>query len=153
MPPVTLFVKLLGTGPDGRLREVGVSGSGALHVSATAVETGKFQAMTTTSPFVFFRPREHRSFCITGIEVKATRSVDNTTAARIVVYEASSATSTTEDRVLYETALVRGEDGLMPPGVRLLVNEGKWVNGKTDDATVNINLFGFYTTPPAETLT
>lgn len=98
---------------------------------------------STNTAFNLYFPDLGLQHVITGIRLKANRDVSNTTDASVVVYEASSLTSTIEDKVLYETALVRGEFDAMPPGVELLVNEGKFINVKTTDASIFANVFTY----------
>lgn len=50
--------------------------------------------------------------------------------------------TTVEDRVLPECPMVRGEQ-VVATGLNILVNRGKWVNGKTPD-DVFATVTGYY---------
>jgi hypothetical protein len=91
----------------------------------------------------FFGPRDGSFFVVTGIVYRANRNVSTVTDAELVIYEASSATSTTELDVIHEDALIRGES-LALLGLNRKVAEGRWVNAKTSDDDIACTIFGYY---------
>ena len=90
----------------------------------------------------FYTPAHDQNFVITILDMVADKSVSSTVSATIVVYEASSAESTTVDKVLYQTAMVEGQQKTI--NVNLLVNKGKFINAKTTDDNIHMNIFGYY---------
>jgi len=93
--------------------------------------------------FNFYQPQIGKQFVITGMRIKAGRFVSNTIDATIVIYEGTSDITLTEDRVLFEEALIRSEDVTLLP-TNILASEGKFINAKTDDATIFINIMGYF---------
>jgi hypothetical protein len=121
-----------------------VSDYGVVAVGPLEFDNTIFQALDAAdTAFNFYEGRAGENFIVSGLRLKATRSVDNATDATIIIYEASSASSTVVDKIIYQEGLVRGESASFLP-VNILVTEGKYVNAKTDDATVNINIVGYY---------
>ncbi len=78
---------------------VKVTKSGELVVAPLNYSESVFKEMDATTPFNFFGPMPDKQFVITGFNLKAARSVSNTVDARVVIYEASSIDTTTEDKV------------------------------------------------------
>jgi hypothetical protein len=91
----------------------------------------------------FYEPKSGRQFVITGIRAKADRQVSNTDDADVVIYEASSNSTTTVDKVLHQEAMVRGESITLIP-MNVLVTAGKFVNAKTTDDDVHMTIMGYY---------
>jgi hypothetical protein len=104
----------------------------------------KFRELNATgTAFNFYEPSPNHQFVITGMRIKANRSVSATVDAEIIIYEASSVDSIVVDKTLHEEALIRGEGANLFP-VRILVAEGQCVNAKTSDASVFITILGFF---------
>ncbi len=121
-----------------------VTNIGQLVVAPFAYDEAKFQALNVAdTAFSFFPPISNEQFVITGLRIKANRDVSNVTDASIIIYEAENDATTTVDRTLYEDALIRGEFADFVP-INILVNKGKFVNAKTSEATIFINLVGYY---------
>jgi len=121
-----------------------VTSIGQLVVAPFAYDEAKFQELdAVNTAFSFFPPIAGQQFVITGLRIKASRSVSTTVDASIIIYEGDSDATTTVDRTLYEDALVRGEFADFVP-INILVNKAKFVNAKTSDATVFMNIVGYY---------
>jgi hypothetical protein len=73
----------------------------------------------------------------------ADKQVSGSVSASLVFYEASSATSTTADRVLVQTAIVQDQIQFFH-GVNILVNKGTYINAKVDDDDVHVTITGYY---------
>jgi len=128
----------------GTRAKAGVTSIGQLIIAPFAYDTPEFRELNIiNTAFSFFSPRVGGQFVISGMRIKAGRFVSNTVDATIIIYEAPSKTSLTEDKILFEEALIRGESATLLP-INILVNEGKFINAKTDDATIFINIFGYY---------
>ena len=69
--------------------------------------------------------------------------VASATNATVEIYEASSATATVVDKIIMQFEI--GQNEFHPfNNLNLLVNEGKWINAKTNDDDVHMNILGFY---------
>ena len=91
----------------------------------------------------FYVPRDGEQFVITGMRIKASRSVSNTVDAEIIIYEAEGPTDLTVIKILHEEAMIRGESATLNP-MNILVAQGVFVNAKTTDPTVYITIMGYY---------
>ncbi len=131
-------------GRRGTKAKAGVSNIGQLITGAFAYDDTQFVELAViNTAYNFFTPRAGQQFVITGIRAKADRQVSNTDDADVVVYEASSATSTTVDKVLHQEAMIRGESITLIP-INVLVTEGKFVNAKTTDDDIHMTIMGYY---------
>jgi hypothetical protein len=121
-----------------------VSKIGQLITSPYTYDTTKFLELDATgTAFNFYTPKVGLQFVISGFRGKAARSVSTTVDADIVIYESDADDSTTELRIIYQDALIRGEDFNIFPA-NILVSEGNYVNAKTTDASIYMNIFGYY---------
>ena len=122
-----------------------VTPQGALVVSKAEFDDASFKAMVVDNQvYNFYLPVVHRQLVITGMRLKADKDVSTSVTSTAIFYEADSATSTTVDKVLHQEALLKGDQASLFP-MNLLVNEGKYVNGKVDDGGVHVTIFGYYT--------
>lgn len=137
------------TGIDVRLRGgdddtlVRITALGQVVTSPYDYDGIAFQKLTTTGVFNFYKPKPGKQFVITGIRIKATRSVSNTVDAEITIYEGGSVDDAAVARILFEDALIRGESGGLAP-LNILVNEGVFINATTTEASMFINIVGYY---------
>ncbi len=93
----------------------------------------------------FFKPRVGFRFVITGILLTADKNVS--TDALVDVYEGTTETDTVIGKgILHAEILKNGTRDIT--GLNILVGEGKWVNGKTDDDDIFVTIMGYYI--PAE---
>jgi len=130
-----------GTGSEFLAR---VTSNGELIIRPFEYDTAKYIELgTANTAYNFEGPKAGQFMVITTIVLKADRQVSNSTDADVVIYEASSATSTTVDRVLFQTAMIVG-DQVQLSGLRIKVNKGKWVNAKTTDDDIHATLAGFF---------
>ncbi len=95
--------------------------------------------------FNLVEPKAGSSIVITDIISSAERTVSPTTPADIEVYEASSINTIVVDDNIVRPQLTAASN-LPLTGLNLLVPEGKFVNAKTDDATVLVTVM-FYRVP------
>ena len=91
----------------------------------------------------FYGPKAGEQFVITGIVAKADKQVSATVDAVVIVYEADESTDTTATRVLLEMAMVEGDLAIITP-MNVLVNSGKFINGKTTDDDIHMTIMGYY---------
>lgn len=102
-----------------------------------------FIALTpANTAFNFFPPTSGRNFYITAIIFNWPGA-----GALLEIYEASSAASTTVDKEIIKADLPSGKGFASIPfsiGGFPAVTEGEFLNAKTDTATVNLTIIGFY---------
>ena len=120
-----------------------VSPQGELFTRQLKFAQAKFQSMDTiNTAFNFFVAKAHQKFIVTGALINTNKDV-GVNGAIIDLYEASSATSTTIDTQVARLNLLKNQVVALP-SIFFGVTEGKFVNGKTDDATVNITVGGYF---------
>lgn len=91
----------------------------------------------------FFPPVPGMQFVIRGLNAKADQQVSTNTDAIVVIYEAEAADSTTEDKILFQEAMVRGDRSSLD-SLNIIVNDGKFLNAKTTDDDIFMTIWGFY---------
>jgi len=94
--------------------------------------------------FNFIGPEQDQSIVITDIVLSADRLV-GVNGADIVVYEADSPTTLTEDQIVLDVDMIK-QTTLTLNGLNLIVPEGKFVNAKSDDTNIKITIM-FYRVP------
>ncbi len=93
--------------------------------------------------FNFYEPLPGKQFVITAVLLRADKDVSNVSDATVVIYEADSTDSITVDKTLIQFAVVRDVIITSTP-LRILVAEGKFINGKTTDAGIHMTVTGYY---------
>ena len=121
-----------------------VSQIGQLTTAPYAYDDTAFMELAeAATAYNFYSPKARQQFVITGIIAKADKQVSGTVDAEVVVYEGSTSSTTTADKTLLQLAMVEG-DLLVLTGLNLLVNGGKYVNGKTSDDDIHMTIMGYY---------
>ena len=100
---------------------------------------------TINTAFNFVAPKDGLSIVITDIFVSANNSVSNTTPAEIEIYTANAPDSTTVIDSILQPRLTRSSNVPMT-GLNLLIDEGVWINGKTNDNDILLTIM-FYRIP------
>jgi len=95
--------------------------------------------------FNFVVPEDGLSTVITGIFVSADNGVSNVVPAEVEIYTANSAVSTTVITSILQPRVIRS-DNVPLSGLNLLVGEGVWINGKTNDIGILLTVM-FYKVP------
>ncbi len=128
----------------GTLRRATVSATGALSVAPAKYDETATNTMSSSgTAFNFFSPSSAQQFVVTGLLAFATKDVSDASDTIIIIYEADSSTSTTADKTLLEFGMGKLTNLPLVP-LNILVNEGVYVNAKTDDATINMTLLGYF---------
>jgi len=117
----------------GQLVVATIEYSEAYTVSATVINTA----------YNFIGPKAGKRFVITAILLNADKSVSATNGAVIVIYEATSATSTTASKTILSIELLKQVNRDIT-GLNLIVSEGVWLSIKTDDNNINATILGYY---------
>lgn len=100
-------------------------------------------AGTANTAANFVGPGSNQRFVITSIMLYANQQVSNTADATVVIYEATSDSTTTVSKNILTTNMVR-QDRIILNNTNIIVSEGKWVNLKTTDDDVFGTIFGYY---------
>lgn len=124
--------------------EVRVTTLGQLVTAPLRYNETKFLELAEPNvAYNFYESRSGQQFVIMGIRAKADRQVSNTDDADVVVYEAAAKDTTTVDKVLWQEAMIRGEDVTLSL-INILVAPGKYVNAKTTDDDIHMTIMGYY---------
>jgi hypothetical protein len=119
-----------------------------LRVSQYDYSTSYFQTFATAATaYNFVPPIQNQFFVITAIILQANKNVNATTGQVVDIYEATSATSTTIDKKLVEVEMIKN-DRIILTGLNIKMNEGKFLNGKTEDDDVLATVAGYYVQIP-----
>jgi len=123
---------------------VQVTKSGELVVAPLAYDETVFKELGTDNAGVnFFIPRARKQFVITGFLAVGDQQIAPNSNANVIIYEASTVDTATVDKILVQFVIKQDQDIPMP-GMHVLVNEGKFVNAKTDDDDVHMTLMGYF---------
>ena len=87
-------------------------------------------------------PLSGKQFVITDIVLYANKSV-GAGDATVILYEANTISTLTADAVIFQQEMVK-QTSLVLTGLNIIVTAGKWVNIKTDDDDVFVNMAGYY---------
>lgn len=119
-----------------------VTKSGELVVSSLEYDlTNYLEISSTGTAYNFYTPKSGKQFIITGFLAVADKGI--VADAIIEIYEASSPTETTVLKALPKFALTKNAN-VSPTPLRILVNDGVWVNAKSSDTTIHLTMFGYY---------
>ena len=101
-------------------------------------------AMTSiNTAYNLVTPKSGFQFIVTGIVLNADKNVSATDGAIAELYEATTDTTTTSSKTLLTLNI--GKNTTVPlTSILIQTTKGVYVNAKTDDATVNITLLGYY---------
>jgi len=86
-------------------------------------------------------PKSGKNFIITAIIINANKQV--TSEMVVTIFEAPAVTSNTQDKVVFTTEILK-QSSLVLTGLNIMVSEGKWLNGTTDDNTALFNVAGYF---------
>lgn len=130
-------------GAIGKGQYAGVTPIGELLVAGVGAlsNISVFRSMTAiNTAYNFFGPIAGQQFVITSI------TLDGPVGTTISFYEAANPSTITIDKLVYKLNL-RGATNLsmsFPFGGFPAVSEGEYLNAFTDDATVNVDIIGYY---------
>lgn len=105
-------------------------------------ETTQQDLDTIDTAFNFVKSKAGRFFTLTGFIVNTAKSID-INGATIEIYETSAEDSTTVDRQIYKFDLTRQQIVTLT-GKNIMITEGKFLNAKTDSATVLVTIDGYF---------
>ncbi len=120
-----------------------VSDQGELITRGFAYSDPKFQNMDLVdTAYNFFVANAGFRFVITGIILDANRNV-GANGASVIIYEATTATTITVSKTLFEFDMVKQSSKVLVP-LLVQTTEGVFVSGKTDDDDVLATVMGYY---------
>jgi len=123
----------------------GISANGEVLTRAFDYSTPSFQNMdNTTDAFNFQSPEADKQFVITGAIISGDRDI-GVNGAITTIYEATGidTTTITTARTLLEVEVPKSTVfPFLVPNVK--AGEGFFVNGKTDDNSVRVSLYGYF---------
>lgn len=125
---------------------VGVSENGELITRAFDYSEPAFQLIDqSTDAFNFQSPKAGKNFIITGAILSGNKDV-GVNGAVTTIYEATSIDSTTvaTSRTLLEVEVPKSTVIPLTPLPNIRVEEGFFVNGKVDDISVRVALYGYF---------
>lgn len=135
---MTVKVQLIGR--NGRVIEA--SDNGELATAPIQYSTGEFNNMDLVdTAYNFHQPTAGKRFVITGIIVATNRNV-GVNGATIEFYEASAIDTTTVDKTILQLDMAKN-DILPILGANVILTEGVFLNGKTDDDDVLVTISGY----------
>lgn len=129
---------------EGGLNEAGVSPHGELLTRAYNYSEPTIKVLVDTTITNFVKPEDGRQFVLTGVYASADRSI--TAAGDVLeIYEAPTATSGTQDKLLFSLDLARQGNASpnLPP---TLITAGKFINAdRTNSAgVITVTLTGYF---------
>ncbi len=130
------------SGDSGRVAKVNDDGALAVGpASYNLIEFNELAAINTA--YNFYGPLPSKQFVVMAIFAYGDKQVATATNATVEIYEASSTSSATVDKIIMQFEI--GQNEFHPfTSLSLLVNAGKWINAKTDDDDVHMNILGYY---------
>ena len=142
---MTLHVKIEGhSHPKAIVTAARVTQTGQLVTAPFAYDESKFQELADDDVALnFYKPKAHQQFVITGVIATADKQVAANEDATVVIFEGPDAASETQDKVLLKFVITQSTIVSLLP-LNILVNEGKFVQGVTDNDDVHMNIFGYY---------
>jgi hypothetical protein len=128
-----------GTGSDARVTTVGeLVVSAYAHDEVVTVTLG-----VAAQGYGFYSPIADMKFIITGLLAAGNLAISANALATVTVYEAENFDTATEGKLLLQFGITRLQTFPIVP-LNILVNEGKFINAKTDDDDVFLTIMGYY---------
>lgn len=121
-----------------------VTNSGELIVAQLHYNETSFNELAANdTAYNFYEPKPKKQFVLTGIVARADKQVSSTVDADVIVYEASDAGSVTIIKTLFQVSMIQG-DFITPTNLNILVSTGVFINAKTTDDDIHMNILGYY---------
>ena len=131
------------TDGQGSTNKVKVTKAGTLATSPPEFSDPVFKEMATDDTAVnFFKPKAGKFLIITSIIIHADKQV-GVNGAAVVFFEASDASTSTQDKVVFQTEITSDSDQIIT-GINWKVSEGKFLNGETNDDDIHANVAGYF---------
>ena len=123
--------------------EAEVTSRGQLVVSSIDFSTFYSVTLDTINTgFEIAPPVTGKIFIITTIELYADKSVGASDAS-VELYESDQSAVTTVVNTVFKTEIPKVRDRVLT-GLNVKVSQGKWLNAKTNDNNIFVNVAGYY---------
>lgn len=126
---------------DSNGKKVTVGAGGTLSLAPLFDEIEFNELAVADQIYNYYQPLAGSRFILTGVVATADSSVQ--ADATVIIYEASSPTSTTVDKVLFQFVLLKNQQ-LVIPNFQIKVSPDVWINGKTNDDDVHMSVVGHF---------
>lgn len=137
--------KLWGHDPSGKrgMNEGAISERGEVITRSFDYSIFDFETINSANTaFNFVKPKTGLRFVMTGVVISGNRDI-GVNGAVLTIYEASTLTSTTVLSTPFEIEVPKST--VLPFIVpNVILGEGNFLNGKADDTTVRVGLFGYF---------
>ena len=121
-----------------------VTRTGQLVTAPFSYDDSSFQELADDDVALnFYKPKAGKQFVITGVIATGDKQVGANEDATVVIFEGPDALSETQDKILLKFVLTQSTVVSLLP-LNIIVNEGKFVQGVTDNDDVHMNIFGYY---------
>lgn len=122
-----------------------VTKRGQLVVSPLEFSTPVSKSVNATgTAFNFFIPESGTRFIITDVILSSDNTIGSNGAV-VEIYEADAIDSATVNNSIV-TLILPSRSNIPLLNLNWIVTEGKWLNVKTDDATIECTIAGYYVT-------
>lgn len=121
-----------------------VTDKGQLVVAPISYDQTKFVELAEPNiGYNFYPPIGGKQFVITGVIATGDKQINANADATVEVYEAISTTTTAVKKALITFVLTQSTVLSLLP-LNILVNTGVYINAKTDDDDVHMNIIGYF---------
>ncbi len=129
---------------EGTGRLAKVTSAGALAIGPPHFNLAEFNELAVANTaYNFYQPRSGKQFVVMAIFAYGDKQVAGATNATVEVYEATTSDTTTVSKTIMKFEI--GQNEFHPfSNLNLLVNGGVFINAKTDDDDVHMNILGHY---------
>lgn len=129
---------------DGKTEQVARVVQGALTVTPPSFNLIEFKELgTINTAFNFYQPKGGKQFVVTNIFAYGDKQVAANSNATVIVYEATTDATVTVSKIIMQFEI--GQNEFHPfNSLNLLVNTNRFINAKTDDNDVHVNILGFF---------
>ena len=127
-----------GTGHGAKVTEYGQLVTGSLDYSTPVAQT----LSSINTAYNFVTPISGKRIVITELLMYANKGI-GANDATVEIYEADGVDETTISKSIISTEMLKQTSRDLI-SLNMIVSEGKWVNAKTDDATIFITIMYYY---------
>lgn len=130
--------------PNSGIQDAKVNRSGSLVTAAFDYDETKFVELAEpNTAYNFYKPKARKAFVITGIIATGDKQIGANADATVVVYEAITDATTAVSKELLTFVITQSTVVPLVP-LNIFVNKGLFINAKTDDDDVHMNIMGYY---------
>lgn len=125
-------------------KKVCVTKNNQLVVAPISYNESYFNSMNVANTaFNFVSPKTGKIFILESVIFSSNKNVSATNGAQIEIYESGSPSSTIISKELFTLDIAKLESKDIAR-LNYKTTEGAWINAKTDSATTNVTILGYY---------